>query len=170
MDFLDLAKARYSCRKFSDRPVEKDKLDSIIEAAVSAPTAKNLQPWRLWVIRSNEAMEKVKSATACHFGAPVVLAVGGCAKDAWVRPFDNRNFEDVDAAIVGTHIMMAVQDMGLGTTWVGFFDEPKMKELFPEMAEYDLVALFPIGYPAEDAVPADRHNQRKAKEELVRCI
>ena len=170
MDFLELAKARYSCRKFSGRAVEKEKLEKIIEAAIAAPTAKNLQPWRLWVLQSGEAMAKVKEVTACHFGAPVVLAVGGCAKDAWVRPFDQRNFEDVDAAIVGTHIMLAVQELGLGTTWVGYFDEPKMKKLFPEMAEYDLVALFPIGYPADDAAPADRHNQRKAKEELVCCL
>jgi nitroreductase len=170
MDFIDLAKTRYSCRKFSDRAVDKDKLDRIIEAAVAAPTAKNLQPWKLWVLQSDEAMEKVRAVTACHFGAHVMLAVGGYAKDAWVRPFDGRNFEDVDAAIVGTHIMMAVQDMGLGTTWVGFFDEPKMKELFPEMADYDLVALFPIGYPADDASPADRHNMRKAKEELVHYV
>ncbi|MCR4818857.1 MAG: nitroreductase family protein [Fretibacterium sp.] len=170
MNFLELAKSRYSCRKFSDRAVEKEKIDKIIEAAIAAPTAKNLQPWKLWVLQSEKAMTNVKEVTACHFGASVVLAVGGYAKDAWVRPFDQRNFEDVDAAIVGTHIMMAVQDMGLGTTWVGFFDAPKMKKLFPEMAEYDLVALFPIGYPADDATPADRHSQRKAKEEIVCCL
>ena len=170
MDFLVLAKARYSCRKFSYQAVEKDKLDKIIEAAIVAPTAKNIQPWKLWVLQSDDALAKVRSATPCHFGAPIVLALGGYAGDAFVRPSDNRNFEDVDASIVGTHIMLAVQDMGLGTTWVGFFDEPKMKELFPEMADYDLVALFPIGYPADDATPADRHNQRKAKEELVRYL
>jgi len=167
MDFLDLAKARYSCRKFSERAVEKDKLDRIIEAAIAAPTAKNLQPWKLWVLQSEEALAKARSATPCHFGAPIVLALGGYAGNAFVRPSDTRNFEDVDATIVGTHIMLETQDIGLGTTWVGFFNEPRMKELFPEMAEYDLVALFPIGYPADDATPADRHNQRKVKEELV---
>ena len=170
MDFLELAKARYSCRKFSDRAVEKDKLDKIIEAAIAAPTAKNIQPWKLWVLQSEDALVKVRSATPCHFGASVVLALGGYAGDAFVRPSDNRNFEDVDAAIVGTHIMMEVQDIGLGTTWVGFFDEAKMKELFSDMAEYDLVALFPIGYPADDVTPADRHGQRKAKEALVRYV
>ena len=167
MDFLELAKARYSCRKFSERPVEAEKLEKVIEAAIVAPTAKNIQPWKLWVLQSDDALAKVRSATPCHFGAPVILALGGYAGSAFVRPSDKRNFEDVDATIVGTHIMLEVQDLGLGTTWVGFFDEPKMKELFPDMTEYDLVALFPIGYPADDATPADRHNQRKAKEELV---
>ena len=79
MDFHELAKERYSCRKFSGQAVEKDKLDKIIEAAIAAPTAKNLQPWKIWVLQSDEAMEKVRSVTACHFGAPVVLAVGGYA-------------------------------------------------------------------------------------------
>ena len=170
MDFLSLAKARYSCRKFSDRPVEAEKLDRILEAAMAAPTAKNQQPWKVWVLQSGEAMDKARSATPCHFGAPLILAVGACAPDAWVRPSDGRNFGDVDAAIVGTHIMMEAQDLGLRTTWVGMFDAPKMKELFPEMSGYDLIALFPIGYPAPDAAPADRHSQRKDRSESVRCL
>ena len=86
------------------------------------------------------------------------------------RPFDNKNFSEIDAAIVATHLMLAVQDEGLGTTWVGYFDAPKLQQLFPEMQDHELIAVFPIGYPADDATPADRHNQRKAKEELVRYL
>ena len=167
MDFLDLARARYSCRKFSDRPVEPEKLDKILEAAAAAPTACNFQPWKVWVLQSKEAMDKARSITPCHFGAPLILAVGACASEAWVRPSDKRNFGDVDASIVATQIMLEVQDAGLGTTWVGFFDVPKMKELFPEMADYDLIALFPVGYPASDAEPADKHTQRKPLSESV---
>ena len=87
-----------------------------------------------------------------------------------MRPSDNRNFADVDATIVATHIVLAVEAEGLGTTWVGYFDEPKVKELFPEMKDYDLVALFPIGYPAEDAMPADRHYLRKSMTEMVSVL
>lgn len=168
MEFLELAKERYSCRKFKDTPVEPDKIEKIIEAAVSAPTAVNKQPWKLWVIQDTEAVEKVKQTTNYIFGAKTILALGGNENTAWVRPFDKRNFADVDASIVGTQIMLEVQALGLGTTWVGFFDAPKLKELFPEMAGYDLIALFPIGYP--EIGPHERHFQRKAKDELVEYI
>lgn len=167
MDFLSLAKDRYSCRKFSEKPVEKEKIDAIIEAAIAAPTAKNVQPFRLWLIEGGDALEKVRSTTPCHFNANVIIAVGSKEEGAFVRPSDNENFADVDAAIVGTHIMLEVHALGLGTTWVGFFDAPKLKELIPEMADFNIVALFPIGYPADDAAPSDRHANRKPVSELV---
>ena len=172
MEFFELAKERYSCRKFSDKPIEDEKLNMILDAAVSAPTAKNIQPFKLWVIRSKDALGKIKSATPFKWmdNVNVIIAVGGKSEGAFVRPSDNRNFEDVDASIVATHIMLAVHDAGLGSTWVGFFDEPKVKELFPEMKDYDLVALFPIGYPADDAEPSERHSVRKEKSELVKYI
>ena len=160
MDFLKLAKDRYSCRKFADKPVEDDKLNAIIQAAVAAPTAKNVQPVKLWVIKSPDALAKIKSCTPFKWmdNVPVVIAVGGTTDGAFVRPSDNRNFQDVDASIIATHIMLAVEAQGLGTTWVGFFDINKVHELFPEMKGYDLVALFPIGYKAQDAMPSDRHS------------
>ena len=172
MTFSELVKSRYSCRKFSDKPVEEDKLTAILNAGLSAPTAKNIQPVKIWVIKSPEALEKIKSSTPFPWlkNVQIVLAVGGTEDGAFVRPSDNRNFADVDATIVATHIVLAVEAEGLGTTWVGYFDEPKVKELFPEMKDYDLVALFPIGYPAEDAMPADRHYLRKSMTEMVSVL
>ena len=172
MEFFRLAKERYSCRKFSDRPVEDEQLDMILEAGISAPTAKNVQPVKIWVIRSEDALEKVKASTPFKWmsNASAVLVVGGKSEGAFVRPSDNRNFEDVDASIVATHIMLAIHDLGLGSTWVGLFDVPKLKEFFPDMKDYDLVAMFPIGYPADDAEPSERHAVRKDKAELVKYI
>lgn len=170
MEFFDVVKNRYSCRKFSSKSVEDEKLNKILEAGISAPTAKNVQPVKIWVLKSNEALEKIRTVTPCHFNAPVILAVGGTTEGAFVRPSDGRNFEDVDASIVATHLMLAVEAVGLGSTWVGFFDEPKTKTLFPEMKDYDLIALFPIGYPAEDAEPSERHSQRKNKDEIVKYL
>jgi len=66
--------------------------------------------------------------------------------------------------------MLAIEDAGLGSTWIGFFDVPKTKELFPEMKDYDLVALLPVGYKAEDAQPSDRHILRKAKDDFVKVL
>ncbi|MBQ7151954.1 MAG: nitroreductase family protein [Synergistaceae bacterium] len=170
MEFFEVVKERFSCRKFSAAPVEAEKLNKILEAGILAPTAKNVQPVKIWVIQSPEALEKIRSTTPCHFNAPVILAVGGTTEGAFVRPSDGRNFEDVDASIVATHLMLAIHDTGLEATWVGFFDAPKVKELFPDMKDYDLIALFPIGYPAPDAAPADRHSIRKDKAELVKYL
>lgn len=172
MNFNELVKSRYSCRKFSPKPVEDEKLNAILDAGIWAPTAKNVQPVKIWVVKSPDALAKIKSCTPFAWlkEVPVVLAVGGTEEGAFVRPSDNRNFEDVDAVIVATHLMLAVEAEGLGTTWVGYFDAPKVKELFPAMKDYDLVALFPIGYPAEDAQPAERHYVRKEKFDVVEVL
>lgn len=166
-DFLELARDRYPCRAFTDRPVEPEKIDALLAAAVAAPTAVDRQPWRAWVVESPEAVERLSACTRFSFGARVFVVVGAVADEAWVRKYDGRNFADVDASIVATHVMLAAHDLGLGTTWVGHFDAPAVKEAFPEMAPYDLVALFPLGYPAEGDEPAPMHFKRRPMEELV---
>ena len=75
MDFEKLSAERYSLRKFSDRPVEQEKLDLILEAGRNAPTAHNLQPQRIFVIRTPEMLEKADGCTAAHFHPPVILVV-----------------------------------------------------------------------------------------------
>ena len=166
-NFLELAKERYSCRKLTDKPIEPEKIDRILQAAISAPTAKNSQPYKIWKISSAEGIEKVKQMTNFTFGAGLILAVGVETEKAFARPFDNLNYGLIDGSIIATHIWLAVQDEGLGTTWVGYFDAPKLQELIPEMKNYKMIALFPIGYPAEDAKPSNRHEDRRAVSEVV---
>lgn len=167
MNFLELAKARYSCRKLTATPIEPEKIERILQATIAAPTAKNVQPYKIWAIKSPEAFDKLKQATNYTFGTALAFVIGAKAEGAFVRPFDGKNFADVDAAIVATHMMLAIQDEGLGTTWVGYFDAPKLKELFPEMAGYELIAVFPVGYPAQDAKPHVRHEDRRSVSEAV---
>lgn len=76
MDFLKLARERYSCRQLSDKKVEKEKLDKIIEAGILAPTATNAQPYKIWLIESTEAKEKLAKANRYQFGAEVFFVVG----------------------------------------------------------------------------------------------
>ena len=166
-DFLSLARDRYSCRAFTEKPVEPEKINALLEAAVAAPTAVDKQPWHAWVFETPEAVQRLAACTRFHFGARVIIAVGAKADEAWVRKYDGRNFADVDASIVATHIMLAAHDLGLGTTWVGHFDAPAVKEAFPETADYDLVALFPLGYPAPDGGPSAQHDKRKDVADLV---
>lgn len=170
MDFLTLAKARYSSRRLTDRPVEQEKIDRILEAGLVAPTARNYQPFKIWVIQKPEDVEKVHESTTCTFGAALFFVIGASKKQGWVRDCDGRNFADVDAAIVGTHMQLEITDLGLGSTWVGHFDPAVLKKYFPEMADYDLIALFPTGYIRDDDHPAHLHRESKAKDELVTVL
>lgn len=118
MNFTTLAKERYSCRKISSRPIEAEKLEAIKQAAIAAPTAHNFQPLKVWLIQSPEALEKIKSVTQQKFlhTSPTCFIVGSDASKGWVREEDSMSFADVDASIIATHIMLAIQDEGLATT------------------------------------------------------
>ena len=170
MEFNELVQERFSCRALSDREIPHDALDRIFEAARVEDAAVNKQPFKIWAIESPEARARIAETTNYTFGAGVFLVVGGNREEAWVRQYDERNFADVDASIVATYIMLAIHNEGLRSTWVGHFDAPKLKEAFPQMADYDLIAIFPIGYAAEKGVPSARHTQRKPAVEIVEVL
>ncbi len=170
MSFLDLAKDRYSCRKFSNKPVEQEKIDKIIEAAMVAPTAANLQPFRIWQASKKETIDKIAKATPFTFGVSLILVVGANKSRAYNRNFDGKNFAEIDASIVATHIMMEIQDLGLATTWIGHFDPVALNKEFPEMRKYEVVGLFPIGYAAEDAKISELHYSSRTKDELLTIL
>lgn len=167
MSFLELAKNRYSCRKFSDKPVEQEKIDKIIESAMVAPTAANLQPFKIWQIDTKEMLDKIAKATPFTFGVSLLFVVGANKSRAYNRNFDGKNFAEIDAAIVATHMMMEIQDLGLATTWVGHFDPAILKSEFPEMENYEVVGVFPVGYAADDAKISELHYNSRSKEELL---
>ena len=166
MDFPQLAAERYSMRKFTTQPVAGDDLQAILNIARLAPSAVNRQPWRLLVMQSAQSMEKLKECTPYTFDAPMAIAVCAVPEEAWVRPFDQDNSALVDAAILGTHIMLAAHNLGLGCTWVGFFNVDVFRKLFNVPASVIPVAIFPIGHPAPDAKPSGMHARRKALAEI----
>ena len=170
MEFLQLSEARYSLRKFSDRPVEAEKLAAILEAGRNAPTAHNLQPQRIFVLRSPEALEKADACTAAHFHPPVILVVAYDPEAAWKRETDGKNHGEIDASIAATQMMLEAADLGLGTTYVGMFEPEKLLAAFPEMAGLCPIAMLPLGYPAEGAHPSRLHADRKHLEELVKYL
>lgn len=172
-DFLQLARDRYSVRSFDpSRPVTDEQVDSIVKAALYAPTAVNNQPFRILVLKSKEAREKAVSCTKMKFigDAPVIFAVGAKPDEAWVRQYDSKNFAEIDAAIVSTQIMLQIHALGLGSTWIGHFDAPMFKEVFPEMKDTELIALFPAGYPSDEAAPSPRHELSRPEDELVTVL
>lgn len=160
MEFLQLVKERFSVRKFSDRKVEREKLDLILEAGRVAPTAVNYQPQRILVMDSEENLTKLKSCTPYHFHAPLALLVCYDSTASWKRPYDNEDMGVVDASVVTTQMMLQIAESGLGTTWVGHFDPDSIRTAF-ELPDYIVpVALLPIGYPREDSVPHPFHGKR----------
>lgn len=168
MEFADLIGQRYSVRKFRQDPVSDADLEAILAAARLAPTAVNKQPQRIMVLRDAASLDKLRECTPYTFDAPLVLAVCFDRDEAWVRPCDNSNEGAVDAAIVGTHIMLAIANRGLGSTWVGYFDPAIFRRLFGLPDNIVPVALFPLGHPAPDAHPSSRHASRKPLDETVR--
>lgn len=167
MEFLELAKSRYSVRKFDPRPVEKETLQKILEAGRAAPTAKNLQPQRVYVLESPEAIAAIREITTMAFDAPMVLVLCGEPEAGWVNPFNDRNSTQMDCSIVLTHMMLEAADLGLGTTWVGWFDTEAVKQRFDIPAGQEVYALLPLGYPAENCRPARMHEVRKDLSETV---
>ena len=136
----------------------------------NAPTAHNLQPQRIFVLQSSEALEKVDGCTGAHFHPPVMLLVAYDPEAAWKREDDGKNHGEIDAAIAVTQMMLQAADLGLGTTYVGMFDPEKLHAAFPELAGLTPIALLPMGYPAEGAHPSRLHTDRKPLEELVRYL
>lgn len=167
--FLELAKDRYSVRKFDGREIPQEDIEKIIESGVCAPTAVNFQPIKIWVFKSEEAREKLLSCTKMKFIAPakVIFAIGSKPEQAWVRQYDGKNFADIDASIAATQMMLEIHDLGYGSTWIGHFDVNRVWELFPELNGYELVALLPVSGIAADCVPSERHTMTKSREELV---
>lgn len=166
-DFLELVKNRYSCRNFNHRPVSEVKIQKILEAARLAPTAKNQQPVHVWVVKSEEALARLKETSNSIYDAPVVFMVGCKPENAWVRRYDGKNGAETDAAIVGTHILLEAADLELGSVWVGSFDAAKLSELFPETAGWTITALFPVGAPSAEAHPSENHGKRQSLEEFA---
>lgn len=166
MDFMTLAKARYSVRKFKSDPVGEDVLAQILEAGRVAPTAVNNQPQRLLVIQSEEGLEKLEKVTPCRFGCPLAILVCYEEAAAWHRPVDGKCSGDIDAAIVTTHLMLAARELGVGSTWVMKFDPEAARREYAIPEGWYPTALLVMGYPADDAAPSPRHETYAPAEKL----
>jgi nitroreductase len=171
MNFTDLAKERYSVRKFDPRPIEEEKLRAILEAGNLAPTAKNLQPQRIYVVRSEENLEKIRSLTTSHYGAPVVLLFAYDTAEEWQNPLEaGVHSGPQDVSIAATHIMLKAAELGIGSVWVNRFAPTETKRVMGLPENEVPLLLMPIGYAAPDAAPSERHTVRKPLSETVKEI
>ena len=165
MDFIELARARYSVRSYKPDPVEKEKLERILEAARLAPTAVNLQPFQLIVMRTEGRESELQRIYKKRWfvQAPIVICACGIPSKTWLRR-DGKSYNDVDVAIVMDHLILAATAEGLGTCWIGAFDPVAAEEVLGLPEGVEPIAFTPLGY-ANDRPPAKK---RKPLSELVR--
>ncbi len=167
MDFLEIAKSRYSVRNYADKAVEKEKLEKIIEAAHVAPTAANLQPVRLIVVQEKENLNKLGKA-ANIYNAPLAIIVCSDHTKAWERPFDGKKMVDIDASILTDHMMLEATELGLGSVWICYFKPDILRQEFNIPKGIEPINILAVGYANE--TPADRNRHEKMridKSELV---
>lgn len=168
MSFSELAKKRWAVRAFKDIPVENEKLEMILEAAKVAPTACNNQPQKIYVVKSAEKLEALAKITPCTFGAPLVFVVGyDVERSAKGLVYEGHDFGDTDAAIVCTHMMLEATELGLGSCWVGYFSEEKVKEALELPENVRVRDLLPVGYAADNASPAPLHSKYREMSDMV---
>lgn len=161
MEFNEVIKQRYSCKKYSDKQVEKEKIDAILAAGRLAPTAKNLQEQCICVLQSQEALAKMDAITPCRYGAPTVLAVGYDKMNVYTYPDGVHTSGAEDATIVATHMILAAANEGVDSCWLNRFDPAEMAKALGLPENIELVMLMDLGYAAEGAGPLPNHDSRK---------
>lgn len=167
MEFSEVIKERYACKKFDGRKVEKEQLDAILEAGRLAPTAKNLQEQRIYVVESKDGLAKYDNATPCRYGASTVLIVAFDKHNVFTYPGEKRDSGIEDAAIVATHMMLAAKNIGVDSCWINFFDPEIMAKEFGLPENEEVLMALDLGYAAEGAAPLAFHEQRKEISETV---
>ncbi|MBQ8431357.1 MAG: nitroreductase family protein [Clostridia bacterium] len=168
MSFLELAKERYSVRSYQSKPIEREKMERILEAGRVAPTACNFQPQKIYVVTSEENRKKLAEICRFTFGAPTILVIGYDRELCWKnKRMDGHPSGETDAAIVTTHMMLAAREEGIGSCWVGVFNSEEVKAALGLPPSVTVTALMPMGYPAEDAAPAPFHSEIRPRRETI---
>ena len=167
MEFREVIKNRYSCKKFSGDKVAPEKIEAILEAGRVAPTAKNLQEQHVFVVQSEEMLAKIDALTPCRYNAPTVLVVAFDKNNVFTYPGEKRDSGVEDATIVATHMILAAEDEGVDSCWVNFFDPDKAAEALGLPENEEVLMLMDLGYAAEGAGPLPNHASRKPLEETV---
>ena len=176
MEFIDVIKSRRSIRDYSDRNVEDDKIEYVLECARLAPSWMNKQCWRFVVVREREGIEALAKASIINRWlrkVPVILVA--CADPLSSSKKNDMEYFEVDVAIAMEHIILAATDLGLGSCWIGGFDEKKVKKTLEIPPRIRVVALTPLGYSVQNEGILEkgrkiiaRSTKRKSLREIVR--
>ncbi len=167
MEFGKVVRKRYACKKYSSKKVEREKLEAVLEAGRLAPTAKNLQEQHIYVLESQEALDKFDIETPCRYGAKTVIVVAFDKDNVYRYPGGQRDSGIEDASIVATHMMLAATDQGLNSCWINFLDPDKLAKALELPENEEILMALDLGYAAEDAEPLANHFSRKELSETV---
>jgi len=149
MTVLDAIRKRYSCRGYQQKSIEPDKLDTILEAARLAPSARNMQDWRFVVATDSQVKRQVAETT----NRPDVFAKAGaiiaaCSNSDYVMRC-GQAIGPIDVAIALEHICLQATDLGLGTCWIGSFDAEEVRSILGIPADIEVIELMAVGYAAD---------------------
>jgi nitroreductase len=150
MEFENVIKTRTSVRDSSQKLVEEEKISYVFECARLAPSWANSQCWNFVVIKNKKTIERISRASIINRWlkkVPVIIAACGDTRGSGSR--NGINYFLVDVSIAMEHLVLAATDKGLGTCWIAGFDEKKVKEILEIPKHIRVVALTPLGYPAD---------------------
>jgi nitroreductase len=152
MAVLDLIRARRSIRAYKSEPVPEEVLARVMEAARLAPSGKNLQPWKFILVRDKDMKRQLAEASRGQYfmaEAPLVIVACGYPDRSYQRQGNYMTSWSIDVSIAVDHLMLQAQEDGLGTCWIGAFEETSVKSLLGIPDGVKVLALTPLGYPAE---------------------
>jgi nitroreductase len=173
--FRQLVTNRRSVRRYSDRPVERDKVLACLEAARLAPSADNVQPWRFLVLDDSELRDRFSKEvfsgifTKTRFAAKAPILILLLARLDIVanrigKQIQGIHYYFIDVGIAGEHIVLQAEELGLGTCWIGWFNTRKARKIAKIPKRYKIVSLLSMGYP--ETRPT-REKKRKTLSEIV---
>ncbi|MFC2106891.1 nitroreductase family protein [Bacteroidota bacterium] len=168
MDFIDLAKKRFSSRNYSPEKVERDLLLSVLDAGRIAPSAANKQPWIFILLIDAESLNQLSASydRGWFKTAPAAIVICGDHRQSWKRS-DGKDHCDIDTAIATDHITLAAADKGLATCWICNFDKEKCKEVLNLPDHIEPTVILSIGYPLDNK-DTNRHTEdRKPLDKIV---
>jgi len=177
---LDIIKQRFSVREYSDRPIEEEKLNIILEAARLAPSASNVQPWHFYVVKNKDKIKELgakmplgSSVVINSFieNAPVVIVATAGPIDMFHKVMSaiiNKKWYYLDLGISIEHMALTAWELGIGSCWIGWFDEKRVKKLLNIPKNEEMIAMLTLGYPKEGLLPHPKN--RKALNEIVKFI
>ncbi len=166
MKILEVIRNRRSVRKYKDKPIPEEALLRVLEAARLAPSGSNFQPWKFIIVKDKSLKEKLAQASAGQFfmaEAPIIIVGCGFPDNCYARMGRYMKSWSVDVTIALEHLILQAQEEGLGTCWIGSFEEEEVKAILNIPENVKVLALTPLGYP--DEIP--RFLRRKSLDEII---
>ena len=166
MTVLDVIRERGSVREYEDRSISGDVLDQVLEAARLAQSAGNRQPWEFIVVQGKDMKKKLASASESFVAeaAVAIVCIAHPENCGHVGPLESFL---VDVAIAVENIALVSWELGLGSCWIGAYDEKKIKQILSIPENLKVVSLLTLGYPAEKPESQTIRNRRKSLLQII---